>query len=374
MAHLFIIAGHGSGDSGAVGNGYTEAERVRALASRISAIGGDNVTVGDTSKDWYRSKLINTLDITKDWCICELHMDGAAPTARGGHVIIKNGYAPDTYDQKLAAFISGIMPGRSNAIVGRDNLANVNRAAARGLNYRLLECGFITNAADVATFNNNMDEIAKGILSSFGINTSSAGKWIKDDKGWWYRNTDGTYQKNSWLKLDSWYWFDGEGYAVTGWRKINEKWYYFDSNCRMLTGWQKVDEKWYYLNSNGDMLDGWQLIGGRWYYLTPESGKSDDYPHGSMQTGFVDDGEHTYYCRPENENGAPEGSMVTGWLQLEEDWYYFNADKNCQPVGSMLRNHWQGKYYLKDDGRMAKSETLVIGGKEYTFAEDGKVE
>ena len=36
MAHLFIIAGHGAGDCGAVGYGYTEAERVRALASRLS--------------------------------------------------------------------------------------------------------------------------------------------------------------------------------------------------------------------------------------------------------------------------------------------------------------------------------------------------
>ena len=48
MAKLFIIAGHGSGDSGAVGNGYTEAERVRALASRIAVLGGSNVTIGDT--------------------------------------------------------------------------------------------------------------------------------------------------------------------------------------------------------------------------------------------------------------------------------------------------------------------------------------
>lgn len=39
MTKLFIIAGHGAGDSGAVGNGYTEAERVRALASRIAVLG-----------------------------------------------------------------------------------------------------------------------------------------------------------------------------------------------------------------------------------------------------------------------------------------------------------------------------------------------
>ena len=55
MAKLFIIAGHGSGDSGAVGNGYTEAERVRALASRIAVLGGSNVTIGDTR---YVSELV----------------------------------------------------------------------------------------------------------------------------------------------------------------------------------------------------------------------------------------------------------------------------------------------------------------------------
>ena len=56
MAHLFLIAGHGAGDSGAVGYGYTEAERVRALARRIAAYGGSNVTLGDTSRNWYADK------------------------------------------------------------------------------------------------------------------------------------------------------------------------------------------------------------------------------------------------------------------------------------------------------------------------------
>lgn len=40
MAHLFVIAGHGAGDSGAVGYGYTEAERVRM---EVSAGGGDTL-------------------------------------------------------------------------------------------------------------------------------------------------------------------------------------------------------------------------------------------------------------------------------------------------------------------------------------------
>ena len=66
MAHLFLIAGHGAGDSGAVGYGFTEAERVRALASRIVAYGGSNVTLGDTSRNWYADRGITSLNIPKD--------------------------------------------------------------------------------------------------------------------------------------------------------------------------------------------------------------------------------------------------------------------------------------------------------------------
>lgn len=63
MAKLFIICGHGAGDPGACGNGYQEAERVRALAERIKAFGGASVTVGDTSKNWYKSNMVNKKNI-----------------------------------------------------------------------------------------------------------------------------------------------------------------------------------------------------------------------------------------------------------------------------------------------------------------------
>ena len=173
MAHLFVIAGHGAGDSGAVGNGYTEAERVRALASRIKALGGDNVTLGDMSRNYYADKGISKLSIPKDWCIIELHMDSGSANARGGHVIINGLYSPDSYDNALASFIGFMFPGRANKIVGRNNLANPKRAAAKGYNYRLVEFGFITNATDVSIFNNRIDEIAQGVLSAFGIGSVS---------------------------------------------------------------------------------------------------------------------------------------------------------------------------------------------------------
>lgn len=169
MVKLFVIAGHGAGDPGAEGNGYQEAERVRALAAKIGELGGDDVTVGDTSRDWYADNGISSLNLPSDTAIIELHMDAGVSSARGGHVIIKAGYNADAYDNALASMLGSILPGRSSLIVGRDDLANVNRAAARGFNYRLVEFGFITNAEDVHIFNTQMEDIARGVLMSFGI-------------------------------------------------------------------------------------------------------------------------------------------------------------------------------------------------------------
>ena len=175
MAHIFVIAGHGAGDPGACANGYQEAERVRALAAKIQSYGGSNVTVGDTSRNWYADNGISSLNISKDWQIIELHMDSASASARGGHVIIKSGYNPDKYDTALANYISSVLPGRSQTIVKRSDLANPKRAAAKGYPYRLLECGFISNATDVQIFNSKIDDIAKGVLAAFDITASGSG-------------------------------------------------------------------------------------------------------------------------------------------------------------------------------------------------------
>lgn len=90
-------------------------------------------------------------------------------------MIIKKGFKADKYDTALANFIGGMFYGRSKKIVGRSDLANVNCAASMGVNYRLLECCFISNSNDRAKFINQMDDVAKGILSAFEIKVVSAG-------------------------------------------------------------------------------------------------------------------------------------------------------------------------------------------------------
>ena len=173
MAKLFVICGHGAGDPGADGCGYTEAERVRALGRRIKELGGDAVELGDTSRNWYRDGGLNSLKTDKP--VVELHMDASGvPGAHGAHVIIKSGFEPDEYDRALADRLSAMMPGRADNLVKVSNLANVNRAARRGINYRLAENGFIDSPIDLAYFNEHVDDIARAYLEVFGITASSA--------------------------------------------------------------------------------------------------------------------------------------------------------------------------------------------------------
>lgn len=166
---LFVIPGHGAGDPGACGNGYQEAERVRKLSQRIKDLGGDNVILADFKRNYYADNGISKLTLDKDTQIVELHMDSATASARGAHVIINAKYNADKYDKALASAMSQLFPGRAQTIVKRSDLANVKRAAAKGYSYRLIECGFITNAQDVKVFNDHIDGMAQIILKCFGL-------------------------------------------------------------------------------------------------------------------------------------------------------------------------------------------------------------
>ena len=262
---LFVIAGHGAGDSGACGGGYTEAERVRALAKKMEEYGGDAVLLGDVNRNYYADNGISNLDLPEDTQIMELHMDSAVPSAKGGHIIIKKGFNPDAYDKAVAKYISTVFPGRSEIIAKRGNLANANRAAIKGYAYRLVECGFISNENDLKIFNSKIDEIAINLLKCYGITKGKEG-WKKDNNGWWYQRADGSYPHNEWVELDTWYWFNESGYAVTGWKWINGKCYYFDKDCHMISNAyiQSTSHKnrYHWVNAKGEWdssQDSWDI-------------------------------------------------------------------------------------------------------------------
>lgn len=166
---LYLICGHGDGDSGAVGNGYREADQVRKLADRIKALGGDSVQVHPKSRNAYAEDDLRDYPIPKGAQVVELHMDHADASKRGAHVIIDGSLTADKYDTALANALAAFFPGRDNKIVRRDDLKNVNQAANRGISYRLVENGFISNKADADKFERQIDDLARIYLNSFGI-------------------------------------------------------------------------------------------------------------------------------------------------------------------------------------------------------------
>ena len=167
--HLFVVPGHGAGDPGASGYGYDEAERVRALATRIKELGGDSVILADFGKNYYATDGWLTQDYGTDWQAVELHMDSAGAGARGAHVIYCGYSDPDAYDEELARRIAEFFPGRANRLVGRTDLKNPKQSWHRGIPYRLIENGFISDEGDLERFNAHLDDIARIYLEAFGI-------------------------------------------------------------------------------------------------------------------------------------------------------------------------------------------------------------
>lgn len=71
---------------------------------------------------------------------------------------------------------------------------------------------------------------------------------------------NGSYpDPKSWKNIGgTWYYFDGNGYMVTGWLKLSSGWYYLTESGAMATGWVQVGNIWYYMNESGVMqADTW---------------------------------------------------------------------------------------------------------------------
>lgn len=100
-------------------------------------------------------------------------------------------------------------------------------------------------------------------------NTSSQG-WENTDRGWKYKESNGSYVTNTWKQIDGiWYFFDGEGHIATSWRQIDGAWYFFNASGAMLTGWVQSGNDWYYMNPSGAMATGWVQSGNDWYCMSP---------------------------------------------------------------------------------------------------------
>ena len=137
----------------------------------------------------------------------------------------------------------------------------------------------------------------------------------------YFFNKDGSWKYNCWHSYNGeWFYIDGDGQFVCGWKRINKKWYFFHKGkgyAMLAEEWynEPNTDDWYYFDKSGAMVaNRWVSFDGVWFYQ------------------------------------GSNGKSVMGWLKLNKKWYYMDPDKN---------------------GCCVTDTTMTIGGKEYKFDENG---
>lgn len=176
---FLLIAGHGenkngSFDPGATGiikkgeHKYFEENFFPAVKKHLPK-NSDVVLFSQYNVYDYKNLVTLADKYGKNTVVIEMHYDAGSSSASGGHVIVHSAYAPDKYDLAIRDVIKKHIGIRyehkgQKGISGRDNLGNCNRAKSAGLNYRLVELGFGTNAKDAKVMVDNVDDIAKDFV------------------------------------------------------------------------------------------------------------------------------------------------------------------------------------------------------------------
>lgn len=125
-----------------------------------------------------------------------------------------------------------------------------------------------------------------------GISTEAG--WKRNETGWWWEESDGSYPTNSWGKINNeWFYFDDRGYClINRWFNDGKDWFYLDKRGAMVTGWMYIGNYWYYFKADGRMAKGWVKYRETWYYL--------DEKDGDMKSNqFIKSGNGWYYLKPD---------------------------------------------------------------------------
>ena len=161
----------------------------------------------------------------------------------------------------------------------------------------------------------------------------------------WVREEDGVrYQKKN-----------GE-YAI-GFSTIKNKRYYFNEDGYRVTGkfYVESEDAYYYANKKGIVQSG-VIETEDTFYITDETGK--------IQTGFLDYNNNRYYFNQTAE-------LAIGWFEAEDEWYY--ADDNGVIMTGFITLEGY-RYYLREDGTRVSDTVMEIEGVTYVFNQDGSVD
>lgn len=178
---ILLIAGHGNGDVGAVGNGCKEADLTREVVKMLKPALDKYVTVdiADTSVNWFASRA--KLNVKGYDYVLEIHFnaikaetvsDGAT---KGTEIYVTEAEKSFTVEQKIVDNISSL--GLRNRGVRRKNYSVITRAKNQGVSSALLEVCFIDDIDDMRIYQSKKNEIinaiVKGIVDGFNLKTDT---------------------------------------------------------------------------------------------------------------------------------------------------------------------------------------------------------
>ena len=168
---ILIISGHGGTpyDSGAIGNGYKEAELTRELAKLVVAKLKQYATVDlyDISKDAYKECKKGTFSIGSYDYVLELHFNSSAnKSAQGTEIYVTPREAGIGVEQEIMDKLSKHFKVRG---VKRDDFLVINTVKSKSISSALLETCFISNASDMKMYQVNKNKIAQDIVNGIAI-------------------------------------------------------------------------------------------------------------------------------------------------------------------------------------------------------------
>lgn len=178
---ILLIAGHGAGDPGAIGNGYHEADLTRELLKLIKPKLSKfaEVSVFDMNKNPYEYLKRNKYNFKKYDYVFEIHFNAAAydrtgdGKTTGTEILVHPNEKAVTVEENILKRMEVL--GFSNREVQyRTNLQNMNIVkGGQNVSYALLETCFIDDKDDMALYAKRKEAVAyavaEGIAEGFGL-------------------------------------------------------------------------------------------------------------------------------------------------------------------------------------------------------------
>lgn len=224
--------------------------------------------------------------------------------------------------------------------------------------------------------------------------TDQGGKtgFYYDGKGMAYFDNSGFQAKNAFIKYaGNYYYFDKEGYMLTGRQDIDGKTYFFLPNgIQLRDSIYQQDGKYYYFGSFGE-----QYKDGYFVFDVPKEGTSETEakfryfsPTGEMAVGLTYAGGGLQYF---DENGfqakgtkyvTPDGKLyffdknsgnayTNRWAEIDGIWYEFNDQGYAQAKKGEFYTTDGSTWFYRDTAGKNVTGALTLDGHEYYFRANG---